>query len=324
MERLPLPPPPVGTDGGHYAHWDTLFEGSFIYVYLSETRVPPSVHPRVPPKIIGSGGRVPLASLKVGEPQEAWVSLGEGGRVLLRLVRMVKCTHQMEVVCLIKAAKGLEAADRGGTSDPFAEVRVGKSQKKRTKVIPKELNPVWDETFILPLDGAITARQDVTVEIFDHDLVGASDFLGRIRIDCKRLCLGLPLEGWHPLEGRKQGEGAQGGLEVRLLKRDRKKKEEFLIEVIEARKLTAADRGGSSDPFVVVQCEGVKAKTKVIKATLAPEWNETFHVPIPDEILRSTIADGDVQKATFEVYDYNTIGRNTFIGMCEVDLTRTR
>ena len=40
--------------------------------------------------------------------------------------------------------------------------------------------------------------------------------------------------------------------------------------------LLAADKGGTSDPYVVLQLGKTKHKSKVIKKTLDPEWNETF------------------------------------------------
>lgn len=132
MRRLPIREGQV--DSEQYAHWEVLLEGSSLSVWLSSERVPHTAYPRVPQKRVGAEGRVPLARIERGVEAEVWVDLGEGGRVLLRMARMAKCTQRMEVVCLVKSARGLAAADRGGTSDPYAEVQVGKSLKKTTKV----------------------------------------------------------------------------------------------------------------------------------------------------------------------------------------------
>ncbi|GKZ21709.1 hypothetical protein AbraIFM66951_002372 [Aspergillus brasiliensis] len=52
------------------------------------------------------------------------------------------------------------------------------------------------------------------------------------------------------------------------------------ISVIRGRNLAAKDRGGTSDPYLVVTLGDARQSTPTIPKTLNPEWNVTFEMPV--------------------------------------------
>ena len=83
---------------------------------------------------------------------------------------------------------GLLAADKGGTSDPYVVVQLGKT-KKRSKVIKKTLDPEWNEA--LTFDG-IGMRElvesQLLVRAFDYDgITSRNDTLGARRVSVELL-----------------------------------------------------------------------------------------------------------------------------------------
>ncbi|KAG0225086.1 hypothetical protein BGW42_004685 [Actinomortierella wolfii] len=82
--------------------------------------------------------------------------------------------------------------------------------------------------------------------------------------------------------------------------------------LIRGRNLVAADRGGSSDPYVVFKLNGKEVyKSECIKKTLDPEFNEQFTVPI---------ASRAEDELTLEVFDWNQIAASKSLGVGRVPL----
>ena len=77
---------------------------------------------------------------------------------------------------------------KGGSSDPVVTLEVaGFVATSTTK--RKQLDPVWEETFKMPLDAG--DRLEVTVE--DADVASGNDFMGAFKVDSAELADGATL-----------------------------------------------------------------------------------------------------------------------------------
>ena len=92
----------------------------------------------------------------------------------------------------ISQAKNLASFDSNGTSDPYCKINIltneadkaNKDNIKRirvdkTSVIKKALNPLWDENFFSVVDEHF---ESLEIEMFDQDMIGSHDFMGRVII----------------------------------------------------------------------------------------------------------------------------------------------
>jgi len=84
--------------------------------------------------------------------------------------------------------------------------------------------------------------------------------------------------------------------------------------VIEGKEMPSMDIGGKSDCFVGVTIGKFSHKSKVIKSSLTPIWNEKFDVDIAS--MNETIV--------FSVYDWDQLSRNDLIGKVEFKLSNLR
>jgi len=84
--------------------------------------------------------------------------------------------------------------------------------------------------------------------------------------------------------------------------------------VVEAKDLIAADFGGKSDPYVVLNLGGRQKKTSVKDATLSPTWNEEFVWDIEHE-YSTTIR--------FECYDSDRFTKDDVLGVAVLTLPTT-
>ncbi|XP_026877956.2 rasGAP-activating-like protein 1 isoform X2 [Electrophorus electricus] len=124
--------------------------------------------------------------------------------------------------CRVIEARDLAPRDITGTSDPFTRILYN-NLSAETSIIKKTRFPHWDETLELCLDEAGESELgSVTLEVWDWDMVGKNDFLGKVEIPMSCLYRTPLLQGWFRLLPLGNSEDDAGGklgalrLKVRL------------------------------------------------------------------------------------------------------------
>ncbi|KAI9088049.1 hypothetical protein K1719_030026 [Acacia pycnantha] len=96
--------------------------------------------------------------------------------------------------------RDLVAADLRGTSDPYVRVHYG-NLKKKTKVIPRTLNPKWNQTLEFPDDGS-----PLLLYVKDHNALLPTSSIGECVVEYQMLPQNQMADKWIPLQGVKKGE----------------------------------------------------------------------------------------------------------------------
>ncbi|XP_056153667.1 myoferlin-like isoform X2 [Lampris incognitus] len=90
---------------------------------------------------------------------------------------------------VVESAKGLPKK-KVGSPDPVTSV-IFKDEKKKTKVVDSELNPVWNEVVEFDLKGvALDSSSFLDVVVKDYETLGRDKFLGSTKISLKDLATG--------------------------------------------------------------------------------------------------------------------------------------
>ncbi|XP_049619997.1 rasGAP-activating-like protein 1 isoform X1 [Syngnathus scovelli] len=144
------------------------------------------------------------------------------GEIHLTL-QLLKHTEKIGLRCGVIEARDLAPRDSSGTSDPFARV-IYSSHSAETSIIKKTRFPHWGETLELDLDPQeLSEEGTVIVEVWDWDMVGKNDFLGKVEIPFACLHKTPLLKSWFrllPLGNNEVDAGGKLGalrLKVRLV-----------------------------------------------------------------------------------------------------------
>ncbi|XP_077418050.1 RAS protein activator like 1 [Vanacampus margaritifer] len=177
-------------------------------------------------------GKISLSKEAIGSQTkvlDSWMNLTRvdpdeevQGEIHLTL-QLLKHTEKIVLRCDVIEARDLAPRDISGTSDPFARV-IYNNRSAETSIIKKTRFPHWGETLELDLDPQqLSEEGTVIVEVWDWDMVGKNDFLGKVEIPSACLHKTPLLESWFrllPLGNNEVDAGGKLGalrLKVRLV-----------------------------------------------------------------------------------------------------------
>uniref|UniRef100_A0AAR2JEK2 C2 domain-containing protein n=1 Tax=Pygocentrus nattereri TaxID=42514 RepID=A0AAR2JEK2_PYGNA len=239
-----------------------------------------------------------------------------GGHDTVYTQSMLPSPGMYKLDILLKRGHNLAIRDRGGTSDPYVKFKLGKKEVFRSKVIYKNLNPVWDERFCLPIDNLheplyikVMVKQ-CHIKHYKSSIAGAScQFkLGGVLPILASACPPSIHPSIHFL--------SRFSIRSQRLSEVHKKSQLWRsmvsISLIEGRDLIPMDQNGLSDPYVKFKLGNEKYKSKTMSKTLNPQWREHFDLHVFDE-------DGGVLEIS--VWDKDTGRRDDFMGRCALDLS---
>ncbi|XP_027621786.1 multiple C2 and transmembrane domain-containing protein 1 isoform X4 [Tupaia chinensis] len=238
--------------------------------------------------------------------------------------------YQLDIT--LRRGQSLAARDRGGTSDPYVKFKIGRKEVFRSKIIHKNLNPVWEEKACILVDHL---REPLYIKVFDYDFGLQDDFMGSAFLDLTQLELNrltdvtLTLKDPHypdhdlgiillsvtltPKEGESRDVFQTQSLRLSDLHRKSHLWRGIVsITLIEGRDLKAMDSNGLSDPYVKFRLGHQKYKSKIMPKTLNPQWREQFDFHLYEE--RGGVID-------ITAWDKDAGKRDDFIGRCQVDLS---
>ncbi|KAH8051727.1 C2 domain-containing protein [Aureococcus anophagefferens] len=247
-------------------------------------------------------------------------------------------------VAVVRAIN-LIAADSalfGGKSDPFVTLSVG-SFKCKSRVVRKNLNPVWMQTFDVPFqwDGGVPPALNVLVE--DWDFGSSPDFLGKCQVQPISLpkCApdGAAPATWYTLEGDDDdddgGDAVDRGqvqLAIKMVydpANDPSEDRPFFDEPIDEKsaaklpnelrvaicRATGVKLSRVVGPYVVCRAAGrPDRKTKTRLATLSPVWNEVLTYDLHSEDLSQTGKSLKDAKIELVMWDWDRLDSDDFMG----------
>ncbi|XP_008943125.1 PREDICTED: synaptotagmin-like protein 4, partial [Merops nubicus] len=237
----------------------------------------------------------------------------------------------------VKECRQLAYGDEGKKrSNPYVKTYLlpdkSRQGKRKTTIKRNTVNPLYNELLKYEISKSLLLARTLQFSVWHHDRFGRNTFLGEVEVPLDAWNFNSHLEEFLPLHGKIGADAAglhqyKGELIVSMkyipfskhpgAGNGRKGKTgeggELQVWIKEAKNLTAAKSGGTSDSFVKGYLlphknKASKRKTPVVKKTLNPHYNHTF--------VYNGVNPEDLQHICLEltVWDREPLSSNDFLG----------
>uniref|UniRef100_A0A8B9FB82 Synaptotagmin-like protein 4 n=1 Tax=Amazona collaria TaxID=241587 RepID=A0A8B9FB82_9PSIT len=285
-------------------------------------------------RVAGGSMRSGTSSSTLGSMVSIYSEAGDFGSVAVTGGICFSLSYEQKTQTLfihVKECRQLAYGDEGKKrSNPYVKTYLlpdrSRQGKRKTTIKRNTINPLYNELLKYEIHRSLLPERTLQFSVWHHDRFGRNTFLGEVEVPLhawdfqRHLEEFLPLHGKvlpcykgelvvsmkyipspkHPVAGNgRKGKTGEGG--------------ELQVWIKEARNLTAAKSGGTSDSFVKGyllphKTKASKRKTPVVKKTLNPHYNHTF--------VYNGINPEDLQHICLEltVWDREPLSSNDFLG----------
>lgn len=277
----------------------------------------------------------------IGSMMSIYSEAGDFGNIFVtgKISFSLKYEQQIQtLVIYVKECHQLAYADSAKKhSNPYVKTYLlpdkSRQGKRKTSIKRDTINPLYEEVLKYEIPESFLTQRILQFSVWHHGRFGRNTFLGEAEVHLDSWVLDKKLDHCLPLHGKNSAESLVGlpphkGELVVSLKyipssklsngSDRKKSKggdggELQVWIKEAKNLTAAKSGGTSDSFVKgyllpMRNKTSKRKTPVMKKTLNPHYNHTF--------VYNSVRLEDLQHMCLEltVWDREPLASNDFLG----------
>ena len=131
---------------------------------------------------------LPLDSIDLVTTQSIWMDLqpcsGHRGKLGELLVSLCYDPNLGQLTVIIMKARDLKAKDINGYSDPYVKLWLlkhgRKELKRKTGIVEKELNPVYNESFIFDVPISEVRNVSLRISVMDYDTLGRNERIGEV------------------------------------------------------------------------------------------------------------------------------------------------